>query len=595
MCLAISLLIVNLLLLMKKHLLIFISILCISSYSSAQSTWNTLTNQSPDYSAGLMILLTNGTVMCLTSDSSGMVSQDGNTWDLLTPDSTGSYLNGTWTQLPPMHDTRLYCSSWIMPDGNVYVGGGEYGTGISTAELYNTTTQTWKYVTGMPANCEIYDGSCENLSDGTILQGLVYNSSYQLTGNLLYNESKNSFSVAASCFQAHDEVSWIKLPDGSIMSADAESITSERYIPKLKKWIIDSNLHNYIMDRTVGETGPALLLPNGKAFFFSDSTYTAIYTPSGDTNKGSWAQGPAMPVDSGVQLGCPDAPAAMMPNGNILCAMGPAASYKSPTYLFEYNYLSNKFKQVSSPVGGDTIPGDPVFANNMLVLPDGTILYSIQGNTTFYQYVPSGSPIASGKPVIDNIIPSCPSFKITGKLFNGISEGAAYGDDWQMATNYPIVRLTKGMHVYYATTSNWNRIGAVMTDSLEDTATFIIPPMPTGVYSVQVIANGIASSPYNLTLTCTAIGVMDIEPTDNTISVYPNPGKGIFTFESSGLSKESSIEVYDMLGEKVYSILNITNSAFNIDLSDQPSGVYYYRVYINAHTLLGSGKLILEK
>ncbi len=542
-----------------------------------------------------MILLTDGTVMCLTNDSSGTVSQEGNTWDLLTPDSTGSYQNGTWFQLPPMHDTRLYCATWVMPDGNVYVAGGEYGTGAGKGEIFNTTTQTWTSATGVPKGWAIYDGSSENLYDGTILQGVVETSSFQIIDNLLYHPTTNSFGAAASCFKSHDECSWVKLRDSSVMSVDLESMTSERYIPQLKKWVKDSSLKNYIMDFKTEETGPAFLLPNGKLFFLSDSTFTAIYTPSGDTSKGTWAQGPAMPIANGIQLGCTDAPAAIMPNGNILCAMGPAQSYNSPVYLYEYNYISNTFTQISAPGGGDTI-STFAFATNMLDLPDGSVLYGFQGSNIYYQYVPSVPPIASGKPVIDTIMGTCPNFKITGKLFNGISEGSAYGDDWQCASNYPIVRLSKGGNVYYAKTTNWNRVGAVMTDSLMDTTSFLIPPMPAGIYAVQVIANGNASNPYTLNLTCTTVGMANIAKGHNGITVSPNPSNGVFTVEvKSEELKVKSIEVYNELGQIVFSQFLIRNSQFVIDLKDEPSGVYYYRVSTGNGALLGSGKLVLEK
>ena len=60
-------------------------------------------------------------------------------WYKLTPDSKGSYKNGTWSQLASMVDTRLYYSSMVLPNGNVYVAGGEYGSGGSDArgEIYN--------------------------------------------------------------------------------------------------------------------------------------------------------------------------------------------------------------------------------------------------------------------------------------------------------------------------------------------------------------------------------------------------------------------------------------------------------------------------
>jgi len=70
----------------------------------------------------LMLLLPDGTVMAADSSIS-------NAWYRLTPDSHGSYVNGTWTTLNTMADTRLYYSSCVLRDGRVFVAGGEYGSG----------------------------------------------------------------------------------------------------------------------------------------------------------------------------------------------------------------------------------------------------------------------------------------------------------------------------------------------------------------------------------------------------------------------------------------------------------------------------------
>jgi hypothetical protein len=589
---------------MKKHvhsILISLVLLCLCGNKLfAQGTWATLVNAAPDYNGGVMILLTDGTVMVLTGTGPGGY---GNTWDLLTPDSKGSYVNGTWTQLPPMNDGRLYCATQVLPDGNVYVAGGEYGDGDSTGELYNTTTQTWTYITGTPNGWHYDDGSSELLYDGTVLQGAVLSNEFYVTGesvdNTIYHESGNVFDSAAECYGGHDEATWIKLPDSSVINIDIETKNSERYIPQQKKWVKDATLPTYIYDFTLGETGPGFLLPNGKLFFLSDSTYSVIYTPSGSTKAGSWTLGPALPVIAGIKLGCPDASAAMLPTGNILCTFSPAQTYNGPTYLFEYNYITNKFTQVSAPAGetGDTISGVPAYATTMLNLPDGTILFADQGDNNYYQYTPSGTPLVAGKPTIDHITSLCPNFMIAGKLFNGISEGACYGDDWQMATNYPIVRLTSGTNEYYARTTNWNRVGAVMTGNAEDTAYFTIPSgIPNGTYSVQVIANGIASAGYNLTLPCTPSGMQPIVSIGNAIKVYPNPSHNKFNFEI--LNNEqgvSNIEVFDMLGQKIQSQLVVSHSPSVIDLSNEPNGFYFYRVTTTDGTLLGSGKLILQK
>lgn len=84
-------------------------------------------------------------------------------------------------------------------------------------------------------------------------------------------------------------------------------------------------------------------------------------------------------------------------------------------------------------------------------------------------------------------------------------------------------------------------------------------------------------------------------PTES-ISVYPNPNNGKFTIQSSVVRGQFSVEVYNILGEQVYSKpFLISNSQFLINLSNQPNGVYLYRVISQDGSLIGSGKVLIEK
>jgi hypothetical protein len=206
-------------------------------------------------------------------------------------------------------------------------------------------------------------------------------------------------------------------------------------------------------------------------------------------------------VGTNVQ-GCPDAPAAMMPNGKILCSTGVAGTFNGPIYFFEYDYLSSSFAQVNGPTGL-SFSAAPYYTK-MLVLPDGTVLWN-WGNPQLYSYRPDGSPLASGKPVIQQVLGNPDgSYHLVGTGLNGISEGAAYGDDAQMDSNYPLVRLTSGANVYYARTYNWSSTG-VMTSNLTVTTEFALPAgLPAGTYSLVAVANGIGSDPAPFTIPLTA-------------------------------------------------------------------------------------------
>ncbi|HTB31110.1 MAG TPA: T9SS type A sorting domain-containing protein, partial [Bacteroidia bacterium] len=464
-----------------------------------------VTNNAPNYNQGVTLLLTDGSVMCHNSSGGGY----GTGWDRLIPDASGSYINGTWGSIASMNYDRLYFSSQVLPDGRVYVAGGEYGAGGIHGEVYSPFTNSWTLCDSIPAGWNIYDGNSELLYNGTVLEGPQI-ATYGAT--LIYSPSTNKYTIGPSALYGHDEASWLKLPDSSVLFVGISTALSNRYIPQTNTWVNDGVVPGNLYDSYGDESGGSFMLPNGKAIFFGANGYNAIYTPSGNSSPGTWATADSFPVINGVRTGMPDAPSAMMVNGKILCAVSPVPNgnnnvWRNPVYFVEYDYTTNTFAQVTSIFpgqGSDSLRGYTSYLLNMLDLPDGNVLVSIAQSgisNEYFIYTPGSGPIPQGKPTINNVYQiSCYGYTITGKLFNGISEGASYGDDWQMETNYPIVRLTNGSNVYYAQTSYWNRIGAVQTDSLEDTAQFTLPAsLPAGTYSLVVVANGFASNPVILT------------------------------------------------------------------------------------------------
>ncbi len=465
-----------------RLLLLFLACVALAPQASAVGTWTALKNKPPK-SVELVLLLTDGTVMA--------ANYDGNAWYKLTPDIHGSYVNGKWTTLASMHDTRLYYSSDVLPDGRVFVAGGEYGTGGSKSEVYDPFTNAWTQTPQAPVNSFI-DSISELLPNGNVMVGPV---SPSTASTLFYNPTSNTWSVGPSVLHGQDEVAWVKLPDGSIFTIDGQRTSTERYIPASNQWIVDTTVPVAMYDGN-GEVGPNFLLPNGKLFCVGGTGHTAIYTPSGTSSPGSWVVGPDVPGGNGM----PDAPGAMMPSGVIVMATGPAGTLTSPTSFYEYDPVANGYTQLNGPTGTLTLNTVP-YVCNMLDLPDGNILFT-SNSTQLYIYTPSGAPLAAGQPTITMIAANGDgSFTLTGTLLNGICEGAAYGDDAQMATNYPIVRMTDAANnVYYARTTNWSSHG-VMTGSTPVTTQFTLPlNLPAGTYSVVVVANGNASTTVSLTI-----------------------------------------------------------------------------------------------
>jgi len=458
---------------MKKILLLLL--LLVSGVSIAQTGyWTPLINQSNNFNAGLMLLLSDGSVIVPTN--TGLV---GKTWQKLTPDSTGSYVNGSWTDIAPMNDSRLDFGSQVLMDGRVFVAGGEYGTGKVSAEIYDPVLNTWTYTPTPVFHVmdSLMDCNTEILPDGKVLIsvakiGTVYNGD----STVIYDPVSNTYTQGPNCLQLHDESTWVKLADASILMPDDNgyTLTSERYIPSLNQWVADNNGPAPLFGVNDNEIGGGLLLPDRRAFILGGSGNTAYYVPTGNNTAGSWTAGPPIPMGCGAI----DATVSMMANGKMLLAASPislpSVEYRDTTVYFEFDYTSNTYTQITRPDGGGDTSILPCFVTNSLNLPDGTILFC-QRSTQYYVYTPAGSPLASGKPTVSNVtMLTCSSFQANGTLFNGISEGSSYGDDAQMATNYPIIQLTNNGNVYYARSHNWNSTG-VQRGSLADSVLFDVP------------------------------------------------------------------------------------------------------------------------
>src|SRR5205823_174613 len=176
-----------------------------------------------------------------------------------------------------------------------------------------------------------------------------------------------------------------------------------------------------------GEIGPALLLPNGHAFFLGATGHTAIYTPpTGGAPTGSWAAGPDIPMS---RVSC-DAPAVMMANGKILLAVGSTCANggsPQPTWFYEYDYsigANGAFAATSSP--GNPAVGSkndaPAGNFTFLALPDGTALASQGADATgqLYVYTPDSPQLVAGKPKVISITTNADGgYRLTGLGLNG--------------------------------------------------------------------------------------------------------------------------------------------------------------------------------
>ena len=297
-----------------------------------------------------------------------------------------------------------------------------------------------------------------------------------------------------------NEEGWTLMPDGTILTTDSPGAPgSERYIPSLGKWISAGTVPVMLEDAGSEEMGPQVLLPNGKVVVIGAIGHNAIYTPGKNLlDTGSWAALPDLPTMGGGQLGLADAPACLLPSGNVLFAGSPGV-FAPGTYFFEFN-----------GTGYTPVPGPPnalsntCFQGNMLMLPTGQVLYT-DFSSDVEIYTPTGSAQSSWKPVISSVpgtVTLGKSFQVKGTQLNGLSQCSAYGDDNSNATNYPLVRITykNSGHVTFFRTHDHSTM-AVATGTTPVWTNVDVPiNAEVGPATLEVVANGIASTPVNITV-----------------------------------------------------------------------------------------------
>jgi hypothetical protein len=484
-------------------------------------TWQVVTNV-PTGGPGLgnPLLLTDGTVMIHDANAPD--------WWKLTPDITGSYVNGTWTQLaslPVIDGTQyapLYHASAVLPDGRVIIMGGEYngsGTEVWTnlGAIYNPFLNSWTAVPppsgGTGGWAKIGDAQSIVLPSGTFLLGSCCG---YPDVDALFDASTLGWTAtgAPNGDTYQDEQGYTLLPTGDVMTIDVwDPPNAEQYNPSTGIWTYIAPTPVSLIDPVACgnyEIGPAVTRPGGTVVAFGGNTGctgsadpTAIYKVSTNT----WTQGPNVPAISGQNYTLADAPAALLPNGNILFAASPGYG-KSPTHFFEftsaYSASANHIYQVADDVYFASSSSSYYY--NFLVLPNGQILA-----TDFSPYVeiytPTGSPLPSWAPTITSVA-SCvvpgSSYILSGTQLNGLSQGAAYGDDVQGATNYPLVSIVNNAtgHVFYARTSGFTTM-SIASGQAGSTNFQVAAGTPLGAGTLYVTANGIPSAGAAVTVSST--------------------------------------------------------------------------------------------
>lgn len=475
--------------------------------AASGGTWTPLTNQPSFLADGASnpVLLTDGSVLI---QDAGFPD-----WWKLTPDKSGSYVNGTWSQVASLPATYspLYHSSAVLPDGRLIIEGGEYLLSLDQTELvptwtnqgaiYDPVANTWTPVAPPSTWSTIGDAQSVVLPNGTYMQANCCTEDQAL----LNAKTLTWTPTGAGKFDINDEEGWNLLPNGKVLTADAyvfaydaSGTNSELYNPGTGTWSSAGSTQAQLWDSSAAcgganvasyEVGPAVLRPDGTVFATGANQCAAGHTSVYNSYTGKWSAGPDFP--NGLDIA--DGPAALEPNGNVLMMASPGI-FNAPSTFLEWNG-----KQLSPVAGPPNASTDSSYYGNMLVLPTGQILLTDFSNDVEI-YTPANrvAPLQTHPLVVatPKVLAKGGTYPIAGFGFNGVSQAAAYGDDAQAATNYPLVRITnlKTGDVFYARTHDPSSM-AVASHALVSAKFDVSSSQESGASLLAVVTNGVASPP----------------------------------------------------------------------------------------------------
>ena len=483
--------------------------LCAALGVASAQTW-TPVNNVPGIGAGAVALLTDGRV--LVHDESGNNGTWGNWWTL-TPDINGNYATGTWTQVATMPSNYgpLYFGSAVLPDGRYIVEGGEYnfGSGVETklGAIYDPVANAWTSVTPPTGWNNIGDGASVVLANGTYMQGSCCDNPPHAA--LLDPKTLTWTATGSGKFDPYVEEGLTLLPGGMVLDVDAyyqhydpTGKNYELYNPGSGAWSVAGSTPVQLWDSAANcggqskasyEEGPDVLRPDGTVFATGANRCAAGHTAIYNVSAGTWTAGPDFPSN----LDIADGPSALLPDGNVLMMTSPGI-FQTGAVFFEWD--GSKLNQVPAPPNG---PSDSSYYGHMLVLPTGQVLFTDFSNDVEL-YMPTGSPypgLAPSALLASAALARGSSLVLFGRKFNGASQANAYGDDFQDATNYPIVRITNKStgHVFYCRTHDHNSM-AVGYQGPAYTHLDIPSNVETGASYLEIVANGIASQKYQIAI-----------------------------------------------------------------------------------------------
>jgi uncharacterized repeat protein (TIGR03803 family) len=242
--------------------------------------------------------------------------------------------------------------------------------------------------------------------------------------------------------------------------------------------------------------------------------------------------------------------------------------------LFSFTQMNNGgFK----PYGSLTLSGNILFGMVKWGGPNlGGCIFSIDTGGNGYKSIFNFNDIRGGSYPMGSLI-------LSGDILYGMTpeHSGGFGSIFSIDTNG-----NNYIEYVFNSTNGWFPVGSLTISG--------------NILYGMTEYGGISDSGVIFSFNDVDMAVNKIKGTSGTTVLYPNPNNGNFIIEvKSEEQRVKNIEVYNVLGEKVFAPLNpqsgtLRHSAYQLDLSGQPAGVYLYRAVGENGALVGEGKFVIE-
>jgi len=147
---------------------------------------------------------------------------------------------------------------------------------------------------------------------------------------------------------------------------------------------------------------------------------------------------------------------------------------------------------------------------------------------------------------------------------------------WDPITNTQTIVGAAFEYNFGTTVSNWTNFSLPIQYQSADT------PDSLSIIIASIGEDGAAVSVDNLAFSTTGIGVSNIQLTEKSITMFPNPASSQTLLDLSAIEDQFAqgvkIEVIDLTGRTVETHLNVRNRFFQLNTSNLESGKYLVRI-----------------